>query len=216
MIRRPPRSTLFPYTTLFRSEDPGGPALARLGDHLPGAGVELLAQPLRPLIRCELDVGILRADLREDCEVACKFLDQLELAFARQVDDAVRDLDVRQTESLQPAFVAVDLVLHEDDLEERAPDDDRLCAQHVELRGKVPAHVGSAPAELDDVDVVPRGLEHVLPGTRAEALVDDVRESTGARRQSEVKAAHRAPRAWLSRVPARRGRASCRASRCRR
>src|SRR3989442_13753583 len=24
MIRRPPRSTLFPYTTLFRSEGPGG------------------------------------------------------------------------------------------------------------------------------------------------------------------------------------------------
>src|SRR2546429_4658991 len=24
MIRRPPRSTLFPYTTLFRSLDPGG------------------------------------------------------------------------------------------------------------------------------------------------------------------------------------------------
>src|SRR3712207_6994840 len=24
MIRRPPRSTLFPYTTLFRSADPGG------------------------------------------------------------------------------------------------------------------------------------------------------------------------------------------------
>src|SRR2546429_9087276 len=26
MIRRPPRSTLFPYTTLFRSNDPGGQA----------------------------------------------------------------------------------------------------------------------------------------------------------------------------------------------
>src|SRR3712207_7447654 len=26
MIRRPPRSTLFPYTTLFRSEDAGGVA----------------------------------------------------------------------------------------------------------------------------------------------------------------------------------------------
>src|SRR5437879_10843008 len=26
MIRRPPRSTLFPYTTLFRSHDPGDPA----------------------------------------------------------------------------------------------------------------------------------------------------------------------------------------------
>src|SRR3712207_7889940 len=28
MIRRPPRSTLFPYTTLFRSPVPSGPALA--------------------------------------------------------------------------------------------------------------------------------------------------------------------------------------------
>src|SRR3712207_7848267 len=37
MIRRPPRSTLFPYTTLFRSpgtldEDPPEPAIACLGD----------------------------------------------------------------------------------------------------------------------------------------------------------------------------------------
>src|SRR2546429_7349954 len=33
MIRRPPRSTLFPYTTLFRSlEDPNGPAIARSPD----------------------------------------------------------------------------------------------------------------------------------------------------------------------------------------
>src|SRR3989442_14895496 len=34
MIRRPPRSTLFPYTTLFRS--PGGVADARVAE--PGAG----------------------------------------------------------------------------------------------------------------------------------------------------------------------------------
>src|SRR3712207_8553072 len=35
MIRRPPRSTLFPYTTLFRSQDgqPGHPAVHRLVDH---------------------------------------------------------------------------------------------------------------------------------------------------------------------------------------
>src|SRR3712207_8554489 len=32
MIRRPPRSTLFPYTTLFRSGDEGGQYLRRLGD----------------------------------------------------------------------------------------------------------------------------------------------------------------------------------------
>src|SRR3712207_8577722 len=30
MIRRPPRSTLFPYTTLFRSKDPDGDGLTNL------------------------------------------------------------------------------------------------------------------------------------------------------------------------------------------
>src|SRR3989442_11822208 len=33
MIRRPPRSTLFPYTTLFRSPDP------RARHHTPSAGI---------------------------------------------------------------------------------------------------------------------------------------------------------------------------------
>src|SRR3712207_8074334 len=37
MIRRPPRSTLFPYTTLFRSpEGPRGGGARRRGDELPG------------------------------------------------------------------------------------------------------------------------------------------------------------------------------------
>src|SRR3712207_9045720 len=31
MIRRPPRSTLFPYTTLFRSQRPKGPLLRHSG-----------------------------------------------------------------------------------------------------------------------------------------------------------------------------------------
>src|SRR2546429_565961 len=93
---------------------------------------------------------------------------------------------------------------------------DHLPWAHIKLRRKVPGHVRGAPAELHDVDVVTGGLEHVLPRARAETLVDHVREPTGARCQSEVKAAHRAPRAWPGRAPARRGRASCRASRCRR
>src|SRR5258708_20064749 len=44
MIRRPPRSTLFPYTTLFRSlragleENPGAELLHDLGAEPPGAG----------------------------------------------------------------------------------------------------------------------------------------------------------------------------------
>src|SRR3712207_8468615 len=35
MIRRPPRSTLFPYTTLFRSRLPGPPQTAVLGVIVP-------------------------------------------------------------------------------------------------------------------------------------------------------------------------------------
>src|SRR2546430_12726550 len=42
MIRRPPRSTLFPYTTLFRSARKIGPVQAeRLGDSAPCADQEL-------------------------------------------------------------------------------------------------------------------------------------------------------------------------------
>src|SRR5215217_8762508 len=46
MIRRPPRSTLFPYTTLFRSRPGGGVAGA-------GAGLDpRLERPDPPLRRC--------------------------------------------------------------------------------------------------------------------------------------------------------------------
>src|SRR3712207_7516515 len=49
MIRRPPRSTLFPYTTLFRSANiclrAGG-----LGRDRPGGYAELVAVPARSLI----------------------------------------------------------------------------------------------------------------------------------------------------------------------
>src|SRR6202049_3811183 len=34
MIRRPPRSTLFPYTTLFRSNDTPSPRPPKAGDHV--------------------------------------------------------------------------------------------------------------------------------------------------------------------------------------
>src|SRR3712207_7644665 len=45
MIRRPPRSTLFPYTTLFRSPEPGdggAPGAQDLG------GPAEVAEPVRP------------------------------------------------------------------------------------------------------------------------------------------------------------------------
>src|SRR3712207_8401333 len=43
MIRRPPRSTLFPYTTLFRSGDPGRRVPRVAPRHRPGAQRRLLA-----------------------------------------------------------------------------------------------------------------------------------------------------------------------------
>src|SRR3712207_9447427 len=44
MIRRPPRSTLFPYTTLFRSRQVQEAADLRLGVHLAGALLEAADQ----------------------------------------------------------------------------------------------------------------------------------------------------------------------------
>src|SRR3712207_9212665 len=72
MIRRPPRSTLFPYTTLFRSRRralegiAGARRLAGVGDHDPGqpaarpqvVGGErpaLQAQPARALVERVVD-----------------------------------------------------------------------------------------------------------------------------------------------------------------
>src|SRR5256885_7272475 len=48
MIRRPPRSTLFPYTTLFRSEDGRAPGLAR---HRGRAGEAQQVGPDRDAVR---------------------------------------------------------------------------------------------------------------------------------------------------------------------
>src|SRR6266498_5914666 len=48
MIRRPPRSTLFPYTTLFRSARPGAEAVAVAADQLPVVP-HAAARPARPV-----------------------------------------------------------------------------------------------------------------------------------------------------------------------
>src|SRR3712207_7915570 len=57
MIRRPPRSTLFPYTTLFRSE---------AADLLRTAGVAEPARVLTPLLTAALDNGLRRGDRSEE------------------------------------------------------------------------------------------------------------------------------------------------------
>src|SRR5581483_3829269 len=198
-----------------RPEDAGGPALARLRDHLPGAGFLLFLDPLDPLVRREDDLRVLRPDLGEHREVSGEVGDQLELALARNLDRAVRDLDVVDAEVGEPPLEVVELPARVDDLEERAPDHDGLAAQNLELPLEVACDVGRAPPELDDRDVVARNVEDVLPRARAEPLVEDVRK-TAVALDADVKGGHRAPRASPARAPARRGRASLRARRCRR
>src|SRR3712207_8480222 len=61
MIRRPPRSTLFPYTTLFRSD--GHAAVdAQLGDVHRGGVDDLLGLPGRGLERRAGDVAAVVVD----------------------------------------------------------------------------------------------------------------------------------------------------------
>src|SRR5256885_7349743 len=80
MIRRPPRSTLFPYTTLFRSDQESqalydavaptlpdsafAPALARIDSLLPGKG------PLASAGRSEEHTS----ELQSPCNLVCRLL----------------------------------------------------------------------------------------------------------------------------------------------
>src|SRR5215218_961573 len=205
-------------------EDPGGAALARLGDHLHGARVELLLDPFDPQVGSEIDVGIFRPHLGEDGEVARELGDQLELSLARDLYRTVRDLDVGEALLGKPAPVLVQLVAREDGLEECAAADHGRVERAVErnLLLEVARHVGRPPTELHDVDVIAGGVEEPLDLAEVEPLVDDVGQAAapGLRRaggevEKTVKAGQRCPPAAWWPPPGRRGRASCRASRSR-
>src|SRR3712207_9080025 len=89
MIRRPPRSTLFPYTTLFRS---GG--VGRVGDE----GVELAVLVGHAVVR-----GVGRGDLegRQRVEVVARQVGQQRLDVVQRVGlvlgEVVRDADRKST-----------------------------------------------------------------------------------------------------------------------
>src|SRR2546426_5739967 len=88
MIRRPPRSTLFPYTTLFRSHSPGArPApLARELLVLEGAHrqlrVQLFRGPARPAgHQVRLPAAVVHprseehtSELQSPCNLVCRLL----------------------------------------------------------------------------------------------------------------------------------------------
>src|SRR3954453_14998278 len=204
--------------------DPGGAALAALGDHLPGAGLELFLDPLDPLVRRVDRLLVLRADFGEDGEVTGEVGDQLDLALAWDLERAVGDLDVREPLVGQPRIELVELAARVDRLEERAPADDRRLERAVEpdLLLEVVGDVRGAPPELDEVDVAAGRVEHALDLAQVHALVDHVRQALDprfprARREVEesVKAGHRAPPVFCGPRPGRRGRANSRGRRSR-
>src|SRR5579859_212047 len=166
-----------------RPVDAGGAALAALGDHAPGARVELLAHPLRPQVRRDVHLGVLRAHLGEDDEVAREVGDQFELALARDLDRSVGDLDVREAVMLEPGLELVHPVARVHRLEEGAAADDRRVEVPVErdLLLEVVRDIARAPAELDDVHVCPGGVEEPLDLPQVQALVDDVGQARFAR-----------------------------------
>src|SRR3989454_4459969 len=73
MIRRPPRSTLFPYTTLFRSVvPPGFDRQLRLGHRYKPMGVQaFVAEPaVEALDRSEEHTS----ELQSPCNLVCRLL----------------------------------------------------------------------------------------------------------------------------------------------
>src|SRR5256885_8550094 len=79
MIRRPPRSTLFPYTTLFRSEDLARPARSTI------AGTSLASAPTPQALRapcsgpgvcCKTSVRSEEhtSELQSPCNLVCRLL----------------------------------------------------------------------------------------------------------------------------------------------
>src|SRR5689334_24203968 len=99
MIRRPPRSTLFPYTTLFRSH-----GMVALVDHdHAGPPVDLL-ELLPPAGRSEEHTS----ELQSQFHLVCRLLLEKKNSFGRLVGVLERD---RQRESSHPAAMVIELEL---------------------------------------------------------------------------------------------------------
>src|SRR6266566_9673947 len=88
MIRRPPRSTLFPYTTLFRSLEPLRPALAA------------------PANRVEVRLLELERDLTDADDVVVDLADRRHLGGRARHEDLVCEVEVGADQVLRDDLVA--------------------------------------------------------------------------------------------------------------
>src|SRR2546426_4029159 len=70
MIRRPPRSTLFPYTTLFRSIHAAARALEQAHRHLERAEHHFGGHRVKALDRSEEHTS----ELQSPCNIRCRLL----------------------------------------------------------------------------------------------------------------------------------------------
>src|SRR5256885_9807390 len=73
MIRRPPRSTLFPYTTLFRSRLEQGGVVDDVPGHGEGADPVLLAEQVDAVLDADRSEEH-TSELQSPCNLVCRLL----------------------------------------------------------------------------------------------------------------------------------------------
>src|SRR5256885_4177389 len=100
MIRRPPRSTLFPYTTLFRSRD----AFARGYPHAHGLHIDLAFDSLRD--RSEEHTS----ELQSPCNLVCRLL--LEKKKKKKWSNLYRPLITNISEYLIIMNAEIEIIVH--------------------------------------------------------------------------------------------------------
>src|SRR2546427_12661076 len=142
MIRRPPRSTLFPYTTLFRS------AARERGESIGAEGVEAHRHAAEPRLLERLRVLGEQHAVGRDREVTQPRLRGEEADEARQVAPqerlASREADLVHSEGHEDVDERADL-LEVEDLLARKPD--VLLLGHAVLAAQI-ASVGDRDAEV--------------------------------------------------------------------
>src|SRR2546427_9099071 len=99
MIRRPPRSTLFPYTTLFRSPDKARAVYQRVAEHDPtnerAKGAIAMLAPVAPAPQAKPEKKVAAKDakmkVRDETETAGDFVD----LSAMVLDEEMPERDTR-------------------------------------------------------------------------------------------------------------------------